>query len=66
MRIKDADLNAFMPKMQRDKLIREINKALETMDRIDNQIKIWSLKSISDIHTKIMQDELHYLKEGRV
>lgn len=66
MRIKDADLNAFMPKAQRVRLIKEINKALETMDRVNDQIRIWSLRNISEIYTQQMRDELQFLKEGRV
>ena len=66
MRIKDADLNVFMPKAQRVRLIKEINKALETMDRVDDQIKIWSMRNISEIYTQQMRDELQFLKEGKL
>jgi len=66
MRIKDADLNAFMPKAKRIRLIKEINEALETMDRVNDQIRIWSLRNISEIYTQQMRDELQFLKEGKV
>ena len=66
MRIKDADLNVFMPKAQRARLIKEVNEALETMDRVNDQIKIWDMKNISEIYTQQMRDELKFLKEGRV
>ena len=66
MRLKDSDLNVFMPKIQRDRILKEVNDALEKADRLDDQIRIWSTKDISDLHTKIMQDELQFLKEGKV
>ncbi len=66
MRIKDADLNVFMPKAQRVRLIKEINKALETMDRVNDQIKIWNIRDISEIYTQQMRDELQFLKEGKL
>jgi len=66
MRIKDADLNVFMPKAQRVKLIKEVNEALETMDRVNDQIKIWDIRNISEIYTQQMRDELQFLKEGKV
>jgi len=66
MRIKDADLNVFMPKARRVKLIKEINKALETMDRVNGQIRIWDMRNISEIYTQQMRDELQFLKEGKV
>jgi len=66
MRIKDADLNVFMPKAQRVKLIKEVNEALETMDRVNDQIRIWDVRNISEIYTQQMRDELQFLKEGKV
>lgn len=66
MRLKPSDLNAFMPPMRQAQIIAEVNDALETADRLDSQIKIWSIKDISDIYTKVMQDELEFLKEGKV
>jgi len=66
MRIKDADLNVFMPKAQRVKLIKEVNEALETMDRVNDQIRIWDMRNISEIYTQQMRDELQFLKEGKV
>lgn len=66
MRIKDADLNVFMPKARRAKLIKEVNEALETMDRVNSQIKIWDMRNISEVYTQQMRDELQFLKEGKV
>lgn len=65
MQLADRDLNAFMTLAKRNKILKEVNKALDTVKRIDNQIKIWDLKPKS-VMTTIMQDELKYLKEGRI
>lgn len=65
MRLADKDLNAFTPVMRRKKILEEVNNALEAMDRINNQIKIWDIKP-SNIYTTVMRDELKYLKKGKI
>ena len=55
-----------MSPMRKSQIIAEVNSALETLDRLDDQIRIWNMKDISDIYTKVMQDELEFLKSGRV
>ena len=55
-----------MSPMRKSQIIDEVNSALETLDRLDDQIRIWNMKDISDIYTKVMQDELEFLKSGRV
>lgn len=65
MRLADKDLNAFTPIVRRNKILKEVNKALESMDRINDQIKIWDLRK-PDHLTIIMKDELKYLKEGKL
>jgi len=66
MRIKPSDLNTTLPPMRKAQLIAEVNTALEALDRLNDQIRIWDMKDISDIYTKVMQDELKFLKSGRV
>ena len=71
MRLADKDLNAFTPRMRRTKLLKEVNHALDVVDRLDNQIKIWDMKSNQrsnemDILLSIMKDELKFLKEGKL
>jgi len=65
MRLSDKDLNAFMPVMRRKKILKEINNALEAIDRIESQIKIWNIKP-NNTYTTVMRDELKYLKEGKI
>lgn len=65
MRLADKDLNVFYPTSKRIKILKECNHALEIKDRLDAQIKIWSLKE-KNINNKIMQDELLFLWEGRI
>lgn len=66
MRVKRSDLNIFMPPMRQTQMLVEINNALEKADRLDDQIKLWNMKPISNLYTKIVQDELHFLKEGKL
>jgi len=65
MRLKDADLNVFTPKLRRNKILKEVNNALEVVDRLNDQIKIWRVNP-KNIHTQLMQQELMYLKEGKI
>lgn len=65
MRLADKDLNAFTPVMRRKKILEEVNNALESMDRINDQIKIWDIKP-NNIYTTVMKDELKYLKKGKI
>ena len=66
MKLKRSDLNIIMPPMEKARIIAKVNTALEVDERVDQQIDHWSQKDISDIHTKIMQDELQFIKKGRV
>ena len=66
MRLADKDLNIFYPISKRTKIVLECNHALEVVDRLENQIKIWSLKPLTDVNVQIMKDELNYLKEGKI
>ncbi len=66
MRLIPNDLKYNLPPMKKAQILAEVNNALEIVDRLNTQIKIWSIKDISDIYTKVMQDELKFLKEGRV
>ena len=66
MRLKPSDLNTTMPPMRKAQLIAEVNTALEALDRLDDQIRIWDMKDVSDIHIKVMQDELEFIKRGRI
>jgi len=66
MRIKPSDLNVVMPPMEKARLIAKVNEALEVEERLNQQTDHWSRKDISDIHTKVMQDELRFIKKGRV
>ena len=66
MRIKPSDLNTTMPPMRQAQLIAEVNTALAALDRLDDPISLWDLKHVSDIHIKVMQDELQFIKKGRI
>lgn len=65
MRIKPSDLNVVMPPMEKARLIAKVNEALEVEERLDQQTAHWLRKDISDIYTKVMQDELRFIKKGR-
>ncbi len=64
--LKPKDLNIIMPPMEKARMIAKVNEALEVEERLDKQIDHWSRKDISDIYTKVMQDELQFIKKGRV
>jgi len=65
MRLADRDLNAFYPPSKRTKILKECNNALERSDRLDGQIKIWSLKP-QTMQQKLTLDELVFIWEGKI
>jgi len=65
MRLADRDLNAFYPPSKRTKILKECNETLEMRDRLNGQIKIWSLKPHT-MQQKLTLDELVFIREGKI
>ncbi len=66
IKMKGSDLNTFMPPMRQAQLLVEVNSALETMVRIDQQIEHWKRMPDTNMYKIQMLDELQFLKKGRV
>ena len=65
MRLREADLNSFLTLTKRNKILKEVNHALEVVERLNSQIKIWDIKQEA-IFTRVVKDELKYLNEGKI
>ena len=66
MRVKPTDLNLVLPPMRKATIIAEANMALEALERIEDQIRHWMSMPIQNEQTKLMIDELLFLRNGKI
>jgi len=64
--IKDSDFNINVPYAWKKRKLKEANKALQALWRIELQIAHWMRMPDSNIYKRQMLDELHYLRDGKV
>jgi len=68
MRLTNRDMNPSYLPAHRRKILKEANDAIDIEYRLDQRIKHWIgiTADNSLINTKILLDELYYLKKGRI
>ncbi len=64
--IKDSDFNINVPYAWKKRKLKEANKALQALWRIDQQIEHWIKMPDSNIYKRQMLDELIFLRDGKV
>ena len=66
MRVMPTDLNMVLPPMKKKTILAKANLALEAYERIEDQIRHWMSMPIQNAQTKLMIDELLFLRNGKV
>jgi len=68
MRLANRDLNPLHTPAHRRKILKDANDAIDIEYRLDQRIKHWIGITVDNslISTKILLDELYYLKKGRI
>ena len=66
MRVMPTDLNIILSPMKKKTILAEANLALEAYERIEDQLRHWTSMPIHNAQTKLMIDELLFLRNGKI